>query len=468
MDKDQIPFLSASELSGLIAQREVSPVEATEAYLQRIDDLDFKYNAYLTVMRDEARAAAREAEKAIAEGNHLGPMHGVPVAVKDQFWSKGTRSTGGSRFLLDFVPDEDATVIANLKKAGAIVLGKANLTEFAITAFSHRYSTPRNPWDLNMYAGGSSGGSGAATAAFLCATSLGEDTGGSIRFPAINCGLVGLRPSWGLVSRYGVMRGVWTMDTVGPISRTVEDAAITLGAIAGHDPKDPYTWDRPVPDYRQALTGDISGVRVGVIKEQTESDLVEPEVRDVVTKAISELERLGAAVEEVSMPLTRYASLVSGILLSVEPALDHRERVRNQLEVYGHDARILLLAGSVMPASAYLKAQKLRTMIRQEFDETMQRFDVLALPTSGKTAQPIQDDFTFTSKESTARLPYLMTRIFNLASATAVSVPCGFSSDGLPVGLQVAGRPGDEATVLKVAHAYEQATPWHTRMPPGV
>ena len=468
MDKDQIPFLSASELSGLIAQREVSPVEATEAYLQRIDDLDFKYNAYLTVMRDEARAAAREAEKAIAEGNHLGPMHGVPVAVKDQFWSKGTRSTGGSRFLLDFVPDEDATVIANLKKAGAIVLGKANLTEFAITAFSHRYSTPRNPWDLNMYAGGSSGGSGAATAAFLCATSLGEDTGGSIRFPAINCGLVGLRPSWGLVSRYGVMRGVWTMDTVGPISRTVEDAAITLGAIAGHDPKDPYTWDRPVPDYRQALTGDISGVRVGVIKEQTESDLVEPEVRDVVTKAISELERLGAAVEEVSMPLTRYASLVSAILLSVEPALDHRERVRNQLEVYGHDARILLLAGSVMPASAYLKAQKLRTMIRQEFDETMQRFDVLALPTSGKTAQPIQDDFTFTSKESTARLPYLMTRIFNLASATAVSVPCGFSSDGLPVGLQVAGRPGDEATVLKVAHAYEQATPWHTRMPPGV
>ena len=468
MDKDQIPFLSASELSGLIAQREVSPVEATEAYLQRIDDLDFKYNAYLTVMRDEARAAAREAEKAIAEGNHLGPMHGVPVAVKDQFWSKGTRSTGGSRFLLDFVPDEDATVIANLKKAGAIVLGKANLTEFAITAFSHRYSTPRNPWDLNMYAGGSSGGSGAATAAFLCATSLGEDTGGSIRFPAINCGLVGLRPSWGLVSRYGVMRGVWTMDTVGPISRTVEDAAITLGAIAGHDPKDPYTWDRPVPDYRQALTGDISGVRVGVIKEQTESDLVEPEVRDVVTKAISELERLGAAVEEVSMPLTRYASLVSGILLSVEPALDHRERVRNQLEVYGHDARILLLAGSVMPASAYLKAQKLRTMIRQEFDEKMQRFDVLALPTSGKTAQPIQDDFTFTSKESTARLPYLMTRIFNLASATAVSVPCGFSSDGLPVGLQVAARPGDEATVLKVAHAYEQATPWHTRMPPGV
>ncbi len=468
MDKDQIPFLSASELSGLIAQREVSPVEATEAYLQRIDDLDFKYNAYLTVMRDEARAAAREAEKAIAGGNHLGPMHGVPVAVKDQFWSKGTRSTGGSRFLLDFVPDEDATVIANLKKAGAIVLGKANLTEFAITAFSHRFSTPRNPWDLNMYAGGSSGGSGAATAAFLCATSLGEDTGGSIRFPAINCGLVGLRPSWGLVSRYGVMRGVWTMDTVGPISRTVEDAAITLGAIAGHDPKDPYTWDRPVPDYRQALTGDISGVRVGVIKEQIESDQVEPEVRDIVTEAISELERLGAAVEEVSMPHTRYASLVSGILLSVEPALDHRERVRNQLEVYGHDARILLLAGSVMPASAYLKAQKLRTMIRQEFDETMQRFDVLALPTSGKTAQPIQDDFTFTSKESTARLPYLMTRIFNLASATAVSVPCGFSSDGLPVGLQIAGRPGDEATVLKVAHAYEQATPWHTRRPPGV
>ena len=228
MDKSSIPFLSATDLSRLIERREVSPVEATEAYLDRIDDLDFKFNAYLTVCRKEALQAAQEAEQAIAQGNYLGPMHGIPVGVKDQIWSKGIRSTGGSRILADFVPDEDATVVANLKRAGAIVLGKTNVTEFAIGG-PQRYSTPRNPWNLDTYTGGSSSGSGAATAAFLCATSLGEDTGGSIRFPAGWCGLVGLRPTWGRVSRYGVMRGVWSMDAVGPISRTVEDAAITLG-----------------------------------------------------------------------------------------------------------------------------------------------------------------------------------------------------------------------------------------------
>ncbi|MQG13280.1 MAG: amidase, partial [SAR202 cluster bacterium] len=234
MNTSELPFLSAGDLSRLIQSKEVSPVEATEAYLDRIGSLDHRFNSYLTVMREQALADAQQAEEDIASGQHKGPMHGVPVAVKDQFWSKGVRSTGGSRILADFVPDEDATVIANLRKAGAVVLGKTNMTEFAITGFSHRYATPRNPWNTDSYTGGSSSGSGAATAAYLCATSLGEDTGGSIRFPATWCGLVGLRPSWGLVSRYGVMRGVWSMDTVGPISRTVEDAAITLGAIAGH------------------------------------------------------------------------------------------------------------------------------------------------------------------------------------------------------------------------------------------
>ena len=207
MDKVDIPFLSATELSRLIESKEVSPVEATEAYLDRIDELDFKFNAYLTVCRNEALQAAREAEQAIVQGNYLGPIHGIPFAVKDQLWSKGIRSTGGSRILADFIPDEDATAIANLKRAGAILLGKTNMTEFAITGFSHRYRIPRNPWNLDFSPGGSSSGSGAATAAFLCATSLGEDTGGSLRRPAAWSGLVGLKPGWGRVSRYGVMAG---------------------------------------------------------------------------------------------------------------------------------------------------------------------------------------------------------------------------------------------------------------------
>ena len=466
--KADIPFLTVAELSRLIEQREVSPVEVTEAYLARIDDLDFKLNAYLTVCRNEALEAAQEAERAISQGNYLGPMHGIPVAVKDQFWTKGIRSTGGSRILANFVPDEDATVVANLKNAGAVVLGKTNLTEFAITGFSHRFSMPRNPWDLSMYAGGSSSGSGAATAGFLCATSLGEDTGGSIRFPATWCGLVGLRPSWGRVSRYGVMKGVWSMDTVGPISRSVEDAAITLAAIAGHDDKDPYSWTSPVPDYRAALDGDISGLRIGVITEIADSDLVEPEVREAVGRAIATLGELGAVVEEVSLPLVAHAGVVSSVLLGVEPALNHRDWIRERIQDYGHDNRISLLTGSILPGHAYYKAQKLRSSIRDQVREALDKYDVLVTPTSGKAAQRVEQDPIITSKETASRLPYLFTRVFNLASAPAASVPCGFTSGNLPIGMQIGGRPGGDATVLKVAHAYEQATTWHTMTPAGL
>ena len=467
MNTSELPFLSAGDLSRLIQSKEVSPVEATEAYLDRIGSLDHRFNSYLTVMREQALADAQQAEEDIASGQHKGPMHGVPVAVKDQFWSKGVRSTGGSRILADFVPDEDATVIANLRKAGAVVLGKTNMTEFAITGFSHRYATPRNPWNTDSYTGGSSSGSGAATAAYLCATSLGEDTGGSIRFPATWCGLVGLRPSWGLVSRYGVMRGVWSMDTVGPISRTVEDAAITLGAIAGHDPKDRYSSTAPVPDYRQALGGDLNGLKIGVITEFMESDLVEPKVRQTVSDSFATLGELGATVEEVSVPLSMDAGVASAVLLAVEPALAQQDWIKDQLQDYGHDVRILLLTGSLLPAQAYYKAQKLRTMLRQQVLDFLEKYDVLVLPTSGKSAQPLEQDPPVTSKETASRLAFLFTRIFNLASCPAISVPCGFDDRGMPVGLQIGARPGAEETIFKVAHAYEQATAWHTMRPPG-
>ena len=467
MNTSELPFLSAGDLSRLIQSKEVSPVEATEAYLDRIASLDHRFNSYLTVMREQALADAQQAEEDIASGQYKGPMHGVPVAVKDQFWSKGVRSTGGSRILADFVPDEDATVIANLRKAGAVVLGKTNMTEFAITGFSHRYATPRNPWNTDSYTGGSSSGSGAATAAYLCATSLGEDTGGSIRFPATWCGLVGLRPSWGLVSRYGVMRGVWSMDTVGPISRTVEDAAITLGAIAGHDPKDRYSSTVPVPDYRQALGGDLNGLKIGVITQFMESDLVEPKVRQTVSDSFATLGELGATVEEVSVPLSMDAGVASAVLLAVEPALAQKDWIKDQIQDYGHDVRILLLTGSLLPAQAYYKAQKLRTMLRQQVLDSLEKYDVLVLPTSGKGAQPLEQDPPITSKETASRLAFLFTRIFNLASCPAISVPCGCDDRGMPVGLQIGARPGAEETIFKVAHAYEQATAWHTMRPRG-
>ena len=466
MDKASIPFLSAADLSRLIEGKEVSPVEATEAYLERIDSLDFKFNSYLALCAEEALGAAREAEQAIARGSYLGPMHGLPVAVKDQLWSKGVRSTGGSRILADFVPGEDATAVANLKRAGAILLGKTNLTEFAMT-FSHCYRTPRNPWNLDFSPGGSSSGSGTATCAFLCATSIGEDTGGSIRRPAAWSGVVGLKTSWGLVSRYGVMPGAWSMDVIGPISRTVEDAAITLGAIAGYDPKDPYTRNTPVPDYRSGLDGTIKGMRVGVITEQINSEVVVAEVSDAVVKAASVLEGLGASVEEVSIPLTTHMTDISGVIMRVDAASKHRPWIRERLRDYSHDLQISHLTGSIVPAQVYYKAQKLRSLLRTQVLDALKDHDVLILPTSGRTAPRLEDGArVITSKEMAPTLPFMRTSAFSLASTPAVSVPCGFGSEGLPIGLQITGRPGEDGTVLKAAHAYEQHTPWHTMRPP--
>ena len=466
MVRSELPLHSASVLASLIESKEASPVEVVEAYLQRIDDLDFKFNSFITVLRERALEEARRAEREILAGGYRGPMHGIPVGVKDQIWTKGVRTTGGSRILANFVPDEDATVISNLRNAGAILLGKTNLSEFAITGFTHRFSTPRNPWDLDISAGGSSSGSGAATAAFLCATSLGEDTGGSIRRPAAWCGIVGLRPGWGRVSRYGLMRGVWSMDTIGPISRTVEDAAITLSAIAGYDPKDPTTWNTPAPDYRQALDGDINGRRLGIVTELLHSDMVESDVADAFTAAVDTLAELGAEVEEVSVPLAAHANAIAGTLLAVEPAVNMKEWVRERIHDFGHDNRIGLLTGSLVPAQAYYKAQKLRTLLREDVLAAFRTYDALVMPTSGRQAVPIQDDPRVTSKGTASRLPFMRTNTFNLANAPAISVPCGFGGRGLPVGLQIAGPPGGEEMVLRLAHAYEQNTPWHTMRPP--
>ncbi|MBI3326153.1 MAG: amidase [Nitrospinae bacterium] len=394
MQKHEIPFLTATDLAGLIANQEVSPVEVVEAYLERIDGLNARLNAFLTLCREEALQAARAAERAIARGEYRGLMHGIPFAVKDQLYTKGIRTTGGSPIFNQFIPDADATVIARLTAAGAILLGKLNMTEFGTTGFSHRFETPRNPWDLERYTGGSSSGSGAATAAFLCATSLGEDTGGSIR------------------------------------------------------------------------------VRVGVVREQLYSDQVEPAIREAVLKAAGVLQELGASLEEVSIPLSAHAAAISGGL-RVEAPMRYRELLRSRLQEIGHDNRIGYLTGSLLPAQAYYKAQKLRALLRQQVLQALERVDVLVQPTSGKTAQKIEPDPLIDSKEKANRLSALLTTTYSLANTPALSLPCGFASspdaqagNELPIGLQIAGRPFDEETVLRVAYAYEQRTPWHARRPP--
>ncbi len=470
MDSTEIPFLPATELAALIRSGDVSPVEAAEAYLDRIGQIDGKLNSYITVCRDEALAEAKQAEKDIAAGNYRGPMHGLPVAVKDQFYTKGIRTTGGSAILKNLVPNEDATVVANLKAAGSVLLGKLNMSEYAMgDAFFHPFGTPHNPWDLSRNPGTSSSGSGAATAAFLCATSLGEDTGGSIRGPASFCGLVGIRPSWGRVSRYGVLGASWSMDTVGPISRTTADCAMTLGAIAGYDPKDPSTWDVPVPDYLSMLTGEILGLKVGVIQERVDTEAVDPEVRDNVVQAIAVLGELGADIQEVSIPLIVHSAAISNTIILTDAAGVHRQGIDEHLGEYDHNIQIRLLVGSIIPAQAHQKAVKLRQVLRQQILDALEKVDVLVMPTSSIPASPIPTKAGIGSKQEVldglaGRRSF--TAPFNVANTPALSINCGFTSQQLPVGFQIAGKPFDEGTLFRVAHAYEQATDWHTRRPP--
>ena len=470
MQQAEIPFLTATELGEQIKSRDISPVEAAQAYLDRIDAVDGQLNSYITVCREEALAEARAAEQEIGAGNYRGPMHGIPVGVKDQFNTKGILTTGGSSILEDFVPDEDSTVVSNLKNAGAVLLGKLNMSEYAMgDAFHHPYGRPRNPWDLSRNPGTSSSGSGAATAAHLCATSLGEDTGGSIRGPAAFCGLAGIRPSYGRVSRYGVLGASWSMDIVGPISRTVSDCAMTLGAIAGYDPKDPYTWNTPVPDYLSSLTGDIRGLKVGVVTERVHTDAVEPEVRHSVERAITVLGELGAEIQDVSIPLIVESAVISSAVIMVDAQAPHAQTMGEHLGEYDHNNRVRLLSGSIVPARVHQKAVRLREMLRQEILAALQQVDVLVMPTSSIPAPLIPAKAGINSKEEVlegyaGRRSF--TAPFNLANVPAMSINCGFTTENLPIGLQLAGNPFAEETLFRVAHAYEQATDWHNRRTP--
>lgn len=470
MNQKDIPFLTATELSRLIKAKEISPVETMEAYLDRIDQIDPKLNAYITVCRDEAIAQAKESEQALFKDNYLGPLHGVPVAIKDQIWTKGVLTTAGSNILRDFVPDQDATVVSKLRGAGAILLGKTNMTEFAITTNSHfPYGMNLNPWDLSRYPGSSSGGSAAATAAFLCGISLGEDTGGSVRGPAASCGLAGLRPSYGLVSRYGLIGACWSKDIIGPMTRTVADCAMTLQAIAGYDPKDRYTHDRDVPDFTNELSGNIKGLRVGVITNRVYTDDVAPEVRDAVVKAIEALKSLGMSMSEVSLPMISQTAAFSLVGEQVEAVAGHRQYMKERLSDYQHELRLTLLVSSLIPAQIYYKSLQLRDVWRKQMLEALNRVDVLVLPTSPTVAGMVPPATGLSSKAD-MKENFFGRRSFthpaSLAGCPALSVNCGFTVEGLPVGLQIVGRPFEDGLVLKVGHAYEQATEWHKRRPP--
>ena len=375
MNNQELVFLSANDLSNKIKAREISPVEAVNAYLERINTVDEKLNAYITVMTDEALSQALIAEKEIASGTYRGPLHGVPVGIKDQIYTKGIATSSASRIRSDFVPDFDASVVEGLKKSGAIILGKLNMTEFAMgDPITSAFGVTRNPWDKTRNPGTSSTGSGAATAAFMCATSLGEDTGGSIRGPAANCGLVGIRPSWGRVSRHGVDGASWSLDTIGPISRTVEDCALTLSSIAGFDKRDPYTKNIPVPEYAADLTGDINGLKIGLVKEFLDPDVMgvsQPVIKGVLD-AVNLLSTLGAEVEYLSLPLAPVSGVASRIISAVERSSLHPEWLRDRPDDFHHNTRGAFSVGELIPSQVYYKAQKLRTLVREQTLEALQ------------------------------------------------------------------------------------------------
>ena len=472
MAESGLTNLTAAQLSDLMAERKVSPVEATEAYLRRIERVDSTLRAYLTVAADSALEQARQAERDFMSGVCRGPLQGVPVALKDQIWTADMPTTNGSQLLRDNIPAEDATVVSKLKAGGAVILGKVHMGEFAGAGmFRRSFPAARNPWNLDRTTGGSSGGSAAATAARLCATALGEDTGGSIRSPASWCGVVGLRPTWGLVSRFGVFAGGWSMDALGPMARTVEDCAITLSAIAGPDPRDAYSSTAPVPDYRSALEGDVRGLRVGIVKELTLGDFVNDEVQSAVLKAVESMGSMGAKLQEVSIPLAAYGNLIMWGILYVEATAIYREWARNSLLEEDDELPITYLVGSVIPAEYYYKAQKLRELLRRQVMEALEEVDVLISPTVESVAPPVSRETPPVTKESVienlVRAPFMVTPAHPLAGIPAISLTCGFASgeDGMPIGLQIGGRPFEETTVLSLAQAYEQQAGWFKKEP---
>ena len=469
MPPDNLTRLSIAEAGDLFRRRALSPVELTRAYLDRIRRLDGDLLAYITVLQDEALAAAAAAEREIARGEDRGPLHGIPIALKDLVMTRGVRTTCGSRILREWVPDTDATVARRLADAGAVLLGKLNMHEFAYgpTGVNPHYGTSRNPWDRHRIPGGSSSGSGVAVAAGLCAGALGTDTGGSVRIPAALCGIVGLKPTYGRVSRAGVIPLAWSLDHVGPMTRTVADAALLLQVLAGRDPADPSTSAMPVPDYRRALQGGVRGLRLGVPKDLFYERL-DPEVRAAVAAAARSLEGLGAVVEEISLPTIQHAGPASFAIIASEAMAYHEPYLRTRAGEYGEDVRARLTTGQFVLAHQYLKAQRARQVIRADVDAVLTRVDALLLPTTPIPAPRLDDrEITVDGVTQDARWWLIRcTRPINVTGHPALSVPCGLTAAGLPIGLQVVGRAFDEATLLRVGHAFEAVSPVRDRWPP--
>jgi len=472
--EDALAFATIEDLAALLAKRKISPVELTELYLRRIEQHNPGLNAFLTITADEALAAARHAEKELARhrrsGKRHSPLLGIPISLKDNIWTRGIRTTAGSKILRDFVPTADATAARKLFRAGAVLLGKTNMHEFAygITSSNPHYGDAHNPWSRDRITGGSSGGSAAAIAAGLCAASLGTDTGGSIRVPSALCGIVGLKPTFGRVSVFGTVPLAPSFDHVGPLARSVPDAAILLGLVAGRDPLDSTSSAHRVEDFRGALAKPLRKFRLGRPHEHYWEKL-DSEVRRAAESALRDLEKSGATIREVSLPhLTDSLQAATDISLA-EATHGHEAAGFFPADAadYGKDVRQRLEAGKDVTALNYLAGLDVRKRLLAEFDAAFRNVDVLVAPTAPIPAPFIGADFVPIDGEQVGVRPALvgMCRPANFTGLPAISVPCGFTREGLPVGLQFIGRAFDEATLLRIAYAYERAHDWKERHP---
>jgi aspartyl-tRNA(Asn)/glutamyl-tRNA(Gln) amidotransferase subunit A len=457
-----------TDLSTAIVQRDASPVEIVDAYLTRIGALDGTLRCFITVLSDSALDAARRAEEDITRGRHRGRLHGIPVAIKDIFQTAGVRTTCGSKVLADWIPTQDAAVVQRLAAAGTILLGKLNMHEFAFRVPAPAYPTPRNPWNLERSCAGSSSGSAAALAAGLCPGSLGTDTGGSIRGPAAFCGIVGHKPTYGLVSRAGVVPLAWTLDHVGPMARTVEDCALLLDAIAGYDPADPGSAQPTTGSFHGGLQRSLRGVRLGLVRVPYEKALppdaaVAREVEAAVRAAAQVLHDAGMTIDEVDLPRVDDALAAYRTIVFSEAAAYHQAHFPARAADYGPRLREQLALGLAIPAAQYIQAQRMRRIVIGEMGELLRRVDLLLLPASLTDATPIDREPPRPGEGFTPA--QWLTNIFNIIGAPALALPCGFSTAGLSLGMQLVGRPFEDALVLAAGHAYQQVTDWHRRTP---
>ena len=468
----EIKHASIAVLAPLLRQKQISPVELVDFYLERTKRLNPLLNAYITLTDVQARAQAAAAEKEIVSGNYRGPLHGIPVSIKDNLCTRGVRTTAGSKILADWIPDYDATVVARLRDAGAIVLGKTNMHEWALggTTINPFYGATRNPWNVEYIAGGSSGGSAAAVAADMCLGSLGTDSAQSVRNPAAMCGIVGLKPTYGRVSQFGTVAGTGAFSTnhTGVLSKTVGDSALILQAIAGHDAKDSLSAEQPVGNFSARLGQDVKGLKIGILQGYFD-EFIASEVRDNFAPAVAVFESLGMSAEEVTTPNMNLVPAIKVATSRVENAAAHEPYLRSRSQDYSRQTLFSYVSALLTPATTYVQAQRARRVVCDEFTALLKRVQLLILPTIPFAVPSIEEcvaGYVEIDGKKTKRqderggLESLCCIPFNVTGLPAISICCGFSKSGMPLGLQIAAGAFQEELLLQVAHAYEQATPW--------